>query len=187
MAVLDPKGLLDGVLPVQRKRFAELARAFEKETGFDLKIRSGRRTCAEQNDLYASGRTRGGDVVTYVRGCSSWHVLGLAVDADPVDPATGSMVGGCSVYTQAGEIWESLDGVWGGRFPGFGACGDAGHFEWHPGVKRSELCPDPDACDEAVLAAAERFPAPGWSAAKILGSTLFAGGLLVAGYVWYKK
>lgn len=179
MAVVDPGDRLTEVLPSMRQAFQRLAREFENETGLDLKIRSGRRTCAEQNDLYASGRTQPGDIVTYAPGCRSWHVLGLAIDADPVGES------GCAIYTVAGEIWEEIGGAWGGRFPGFGSCGDAGHFEWHPEAKISEVCEDPNECAEAVALAAEMFPAR-VSFAKIAGGMLFVGGLVTAGYLLFR-
>ncbi|MFO0747826.1 MAG: LysM peptidoglycan-binding domain-containing protein [Myxococcota bacterium] len=48
--------------------------------GLDIMIVQGMRTIAEQNDLYAQGRTKGGKVVTWVRGGSSYHNYGLAAD-----------------------------------------------------------------------------------------------------------
>lgn len=38
------------------------------------------RTFKEQEELYAQGRTRAGNVVTYARGGQSYHNYGLAVD-----------------------------------------------------------------------------------------------------------
>lgn len=43
------------------------------------------RTMAQQNDLYAQGRTRPGRVVTWAKGGESWHNYGLAVDICLVD------------------------------------------------------------------------------------------------------
>jgi len=150
--VEDPKDLLSTVTPDTRANFITMARRFEQQTGLKLKVRSGRRTCAEQAQQWAIGRTAPGQKVTFAKGCMSWHVLGRAVDADPYDPDTGRVTGGCDVYTTAGELWEAMGGKWGGRFPGFGACGDAGHFQWHPGLSMETLCPDPDDCEAAVAA-----------------------------------
>lgn len=65
-------------------------------------------------------------------------MLGRAVDFD-VD-------GGCPAYTSLGEWWEARGGSWGGRFSGFGPCGDAGHFQWpdRPGALAVplEICPE---------------------------------------------
>jgi len=33
--------------------------------------------------------------------------------------------------------------VWGGRFTNVK---DPGHFEWHPGIRIEDVCPDPRSC-----------------------------------------
>lgn len=165
MALVDPHDVLSDVHWELRDRLRRLATLYRRRTGLDLRIRSGRRSCAQQRALYAQGRTSnpGGPVVTYADGCRSWHVTGRAVDADPVNPATGAVVTGCAAYRPAGEIWESLGGKWGGRFKGFSACGDAGHFEWHPGLKIHQVCPVASACNDAeYLVASVRPPRPMW-------------------------
>jgi len=177
VAVLDPKNLLVSVDWRVRERFQALAKAFEAQTGLRLQVRSARRSCAEQAEQYGIGRTYNLDkpVVTHARGCQSWHVLGRAIDADIVD-AAGKLKGDCKLYGIAGQIWEQqLQGIWGGRFGGFGECGDAGHFEWHPDVKLSELCPNPDACESAVLSVASVKPGAG------LAGTLLAVSVLALG------
>lgn len=52
---------------------------------FDCSVISGMRTDEEQQELYAKGRTVGGDIVTYKDGIvnKSKHQLGLAVDVIP--------------------------------------------------------------------------------------------------------
>jgi peptidoglycan L-alanyl-D-glutamate endopeptidase CwlK len=45
-----------------------------------IRISQGLRTIAEQDALYAQGRTKPGKVVTNARGGSSYHNYGLAVD-----------------------------------------------------------------------------------------------------------
>lgn len=160
MAALDPANRLAGIDWRVRERFLGLTKAFTEATGLHLQVRSAKRSCAEQDDLYNYGRTHHTDKppITYARGCQSWHVLGRAVDADVVD-GSGKLRGDCKLYTLAGELWEKrFGGVWGGRFGGFGECGDAGHFEWHPDVKLSELCPTPGACTSIVVATASPGP-----------------------------
>lgn len=171
MAAQDPKNLLAQVDWQTREKFLQMATGFERATGLALRVRSGRRTCAEQADLYGIGRRYHLDAkpVTYARGCSSWHVLGRAVDADPVDRSSGQVMGDCRNYTAAGELWERLGGVWGGRFGGFGPCGDAGHFEWHPGVKMADLCPNPDACETAEAGIVTSKPFSWWNVALSAG------------------
>lgn len=150
MAIRDPDNALRALHFEARDRFVMLSRAFEAATGLDLQVRSGLRSCAQQAELYGIGRTYNlsSKPVTYARGCRSWHVLGRAVDADPVSPATGKRIGDCATYRKAGEIWEHLGGIWGGRWAAFGPCGDSGHFEYHPGLTTEEVCPDPGRCDQ---------------------------------------
>lgn len=163
MAVQDPGNRLPALDWQTRERFVELARAFERQTGLDLRVRSGLRSCADQRQLYGIGRTYnlGSPPVTYADGCRSWHVTGRAIDADPIDKS-GNSAAACHVYTQAGELWERLGGKWGGRFKGFGPCGDAGHFEWHPGLAIEDVCPSPAACETTVRAIATTAPSSWW-------------------------
>ncbi|WP_379161307.1 M15 family metallopeptidase [Paenibacillus sp. sgz5001063] len=48
--------------------------------GIPIVITQGMRTIAEQNALYAQGRTQKGTIVTNARGGSSYHNYGLAMD-----------------------------------------------------------------------------------------------------------
>jgi len=160
VAILDPYNLLAGLDWRTRRSVRTLATEFKRATGLDLRIRSGRRTCREQDTIYAQGRGEDGkSIVTQARGCQSWHVMGRAIDADPVDPSTGKMLfpsgtdGG--PYAVAGLIWEKLGGVWGGRF----SFKDYGHFEWHPDTQRiSTLCPDPGQCEQMAIRIATADP-----------------------------
>jgi hypothetical protein len=150
--VQDPGNQLPSLEWETRERFLQLGAALCRQTGgrYFLRVRpskSGRRTCAEQNAIYAQGRSTPGDVVTQARGCQSWHVLGRAVDADVVDGQTGTMASE-ALYAAAGALWKSAGGTWGGSFPGFP---DIGHFEWHPGVSLSTTCPVPEACSDNAV------------------------------------
>jgi hypothetical protein len=162
-AVQDPKQLLPHVEWSTRRAFLQMAARFEAQTGYVLRVRSGRRTCQEQAEQYGIGRTYnlGSPTVTGARGCQSWHVLARAVDADPVHPATGKVVASCELASVAGGIWEQLGGVWGGRFGGFGGCGDQGHFEWHPGLSIGQFCPDWTACEAVSRSIQTRDPVSG--------------------------
>lgn len=141
MALQDPKSLLPALEWQTRDKLVELAGRFRKATGLDLKVRDGRRTCAQQNAIYAQGRDYEGEIVTYASGCTSWHVLGRAADLDPVTPAGMGQPEG--PYRIAGALWVSMGGVYGGNFKGFP---DIGHFEWHPGMTISQACPSPSYC-----------------------------------------
>ena len=150
MVIFDPEHLLAALQWETRDRLEELGKKFTRATGLVLKMRSGLRSCGEQDALYAQGRSTGGNIVTYAPGCVSWHVHGRAADMDPVDPQTGAIVAREADYQAAGLIWERLGGVWGGRFEGFGG-GDIGHFEWHPGLTLNDVCPNPAHCTEVKI------------------------------------
>jgi hypothetical protein len=111
--------------------------AAAEEQGITVRVRSTRRTCAQQNGLYAIGRSEGDTrkVVTKARGCISWHVAGRAID---VDMLTGT-------FHQLGALAKSMGWKWGGDFPGFP---DWGHFEWHPNLTIEQNCPDPSRCTD---------------------------------------
>jgi len=141
--------LLDTLHP-DAKTFAldVFAKALDTGVATSIKVLSTRRLCATQNALYAQGRTAPGPVVTHARGCQSWHVAGRAVDFMPT-PATET------TYRQIGDIAKSLGGAWGGDFKvrdkvtgEWKAFPDLGHIEYHPGLTISDVCPDPDKCDD---------------------------------------
>jgi len=75
----DPANRLAGVHPIMADR-VRLAVDIARKKGLDIFVTQGMRTIGEQNDLYAQGRTKGGKVVTWVRGGSSYHNYGVAVD-----------------------------------------------------------------------------------------------------------
>lgn len=66
-------------------------------------VTSGRRTIAEQNQLYAQGRSEPGKIVTNARGGSSPHNFGLAADLCPLDPKTKELW-----WTAPDEIWRVI-------------------------------------------------------------------------------
>lgn len=75
----DPANRMAGLHPT----FADYARrviSIAHGKGLNVFIAQGMRTHAEQNALYAQGRTKKGPIVTWVRGGSSYHNYGLAVD-----------------------------------------------------------------------------------------------------------
>lgn len=98
------------------------------DLGLTLKIICGTRDWAEQNALYAKGRTTTGPKVTNARAGSSFHNYGVAFDIG-LFTATGA-------YLTAGEPYRKLiekagvpDGcIWGGHFKSFK---DYPHVESH--------------------------------------------------------
>jgi peptidoglycan L-alanyl-D-glutamate endopeptidase CwlK len=49
----------------------------------NIRVTAGLRTVAEQDELYAKGRTTPGPIVTNAKGGQSYHNLGMAVDIVP--------------------------------------------------------------------------------------------------------
>lgn len=68
---------------------ASLITQMQQMLGFDLEVTQGLRTWAEQDALYAQGRTTPGEIVTHAAGGSSWHNFGMAVDLVPEDITPG--------------------------------------------------------------------------------------------------
>jgi hypothetical protein len=134
---------LDDMTPDARAaavRFIEAA----SQNGIELKVVSTLRTCAEQNDIYAQGRTKPGRVVSNAPGCRSWHVFGRALDVLIRNSDGTLQLDADPRYEVLGDIATDLGFVWGGKW------GDAGHFEFHPGIRIEDLCPDPSDCEMAV-------------------------------------
>jgi hypothetical protein len=111
--------------------------AYAAGQGITLVPSSGKRSCAEQDALYAKGPT-----VTKARGCNSWHVLGRAVDAYIHGGPAGR-----EQYAMLAAYWKSIGGKWGGDFGASGPKDDLGHFEYHPGLLYAgQVCLDAGAC-----------------------------------------
>jgi RHS repeat-associated protein len=80
----------------------------ESELGIQLRITQGYRSIAEQDALYAQGRTTPGEVVTNARGGESYHNYGLAFDVV-------EMVNGRANWNTTLQNWSRI-GVIGPRF-----------------------------------------------------------------------
>lgn len=110
------------VQPQLQKLGRELLRRLAAEK-LTFKIIQGRRTQAEQDALYAKGRTAPGPKVTWTR--NSRHLTGRAIDIalfHGKNPVWQS-----KHYDRAGQIGEELGLVWGGRWKGGKT--DRPHFE----------------------------------------------------------
>lgn len=94
--------------------------------------KGGLRTFAEQNELYAQGRTKPGNIVTNVRGGGSYHNYGLAVDIVPTT-ASGQPTWNASADTwnRIGRAGEQQGLEWGGRWTSFQ---DRPHFQMAGGT-----------------------------------------------------
>jgi len=73
---------LKAVLPALADKVRKMADLLAGE-GILIRVTQGLRTVAEQDALYAQGRTKPGSIVTNCPGGHSYHNFGLAVDCCP--------------------------------------------------------------------------------------------------------
>lgn len=98
--------------------------------GICAKVIGGTRTYAEQNELYAQGRSKPGLVVTKAKGGQSWHNFGMAFDIGIFSGDGKKYFGESEAYAVCGAIGEALGLEWGGSWSGFK---DEPHFQYNPG------------------------------------------------------
>jgi peptidoglycan L-alanyl-D-glutamate endopeptidase CwlK len=102
---------LKKVHPELASRVREVANALA-QGGISIEVVQGLRTIAEQDALFAQGRTKPGLVVTRARGGQSNHNYGLAVDVVP--------------FTNGKPQWDAPNSVW----VAIGAEGGKQGLEW---------------------------------------------------------
>ena len=71
---------LESLEPTFRTKVEQLMARMKELTALDWVVVQGRRTMAEQNALYAQGRTTAGKIVTNARGGDSPHNFGEGAD-----------------------------------------------------------------------------------------------------------
>jgi peptidoglycan L-alanyl-D-glutamate endopeptidase CwlK len=96
-------------------------------TGIDVRVISGLRTYAEQDALFAQGRTKPGARVTNAKGGESNHNFGIAFDVGVFDGKT--YLPESPAYDAVGAIGHALGLEWGGGWHGLV---DKPHFELRP-------------------------------------------------------
>jgi peptidoglycan LD-endopeptidase CwlK len=96
--------------------------------GINAKVIAGTRTYAEQNKIYAQGRTAPGRIVTKARGGQSWHNFGLAFDIGIFSADGKTYYGESPLYKRVGAIGEGLGLEWGGKWK----FNDEPHFQFNP-------------------------------------------------------
>lgn len=107
---------LDALEPDFRE-IAEKIVAEASDAGIKLVVTGTRRTIAEQDRLYAQGRTAPGQKVTNAKGGQSPHNFGLAFDFCPLDGnGKPNWNAPRSVWSKVGEIAEAKGMTWGGHF-----------------------------------------------------------------------
>ncbi len=87
--------------------------------GLQVEVVQGLRTFAEQDALFAQGRSRPGPVVTRARGGQSNHNYGLAVDMVPFNNGQPNWNAPLGVWTTIGTEAEKLGLEWGGDWKKF--------------------------------------------------------------------
>ncbi|HEX8709517.1 MAG TPA: peptidoglycan-binding protein [Pyrinomonadaceae bacterium] len=87
--------------------------------GIQVEVVQGLRTFAEQDALYAQGRTKPGQIVTRARGGQSNHNYGLAVDVVPYTDGKPNWNAPNSVWVLIGTEAEKLGLQWGGSWKKF--------------------------------------------------------------------
>ena len=113
---------LKNLVPELSKKLAMFQRACAAAK-IDIIITQGFRSFAEQNALYAKGRTQPGAIVTNAKGGQSSHNFGKAFDICFLINKKDTYVG---PWEKVGAIGEKCGLVWGGRWTKFV---DKPHFE----------------------------------------------------------
>lgn len=125
-----------GINSIVKESAIEMIKQAYKE-GIFVQITSGYRSFAEQNKLYAKGRTASGNIVTNAKGGQSNHNYGLAIDYVLL-----SADGKKAIWTvnekwrRVAQIGKALGFSWGGDWMRFK---DYPHLEMMGGLTISQL------------------------------------------------
>lgn len=126
-----------GMLPLIKRQmdsFVNLVNTFHPE--LNIRVTSTYRSIAEQDKLYAQGRTTPGDIVTNAKGGESFHNWGVAFDI--VDRKKGYNISD-KEWKWMANLWKALTskkGVWGGSWISFV---DKPHFQNTLGYKLKDF------------------------------------------------
>ena len=123
-----------GLHPEVQATAAQFINQVREQTGIQLRLTQGTRTYAEQDALYAQGRTTPGAIVTNARGGYSYHNFGVAFDVVELRP-DGS-VNWDTDWAAIGAVGESMGLEWGGNWTGFQ---DRPHFQMDFGLSTAQL------------------------------------------------
>jgi hypothetical protein len=128
--------------------------------GTVVEVVQGLRTFAEQDALYAKGRTTPGGIVTQARGGESNHNFGLAVDLCPFTNDKPDWNAPMAVWAAIGAAAETHGLEWGGQWKKFL---DKPHVQLPAmTVKECARCYEAGGIDAVWIAASQRI---GWAAA----------------------
>lgn len=113
------KNMASGTHPVVRESALEMIKRAYKE-GINVQISEGHRSYKRQNELYAQGRTKSGNIVTNARGGQSWHNFGIAIDFFLTNHTGSTAVWTVnSNWRRVAAIGKSLGFEWGGDWTSF--------------------------------------------------------------------
>jgi hypothetical protein len=87
--------------------------------GIIVEVVQGLRTYAEQDELFAKGRTKPGPIVTQARGGESNHNFGLAADLCPLTGDKPDWNAPMSVWAAIGTAAAAQGLEWGGQWKKF--------------------------------------------------------------------
>jgi peptidoglycan L-alanyl-D-glutamate endopeptidase CwlK len=124
----------EGVIALLQPQVHPYARALVQgaaAAGIEIKLISGLRTYAEQDALFAQGRTKPGRKVTNAKGGESNHNFGIAFDIGVFDE--GRYLPETPSYDAVGVIGKQLGLEWGGDWA---SLVDKPHFELRPAWAR---------------------------------------------------
>ena len=122
--------------PLVRNKARELINKAEKELGIKLRATSTLRTYAEQDKLYAQGRTTKGGIVTNAKGGFSNHNFGVALDVVPIVNGKADWKASAETWSKIGQLGKSIGFQWGGDWKGLI---DKPHFEMQFGNTLAQL------------------------------------------------
>jgi peptidoglycan L-alanyl-D-glutamate endopeptidase CwlK len=108
------------------------------DAGVNARIISGTRSYAEQDALFAKGRTEPGPIVTNARGGQSNHNFGLAWDIG-LFGLDGSYLPESPFYDEVSRIGLTADLEWGGNWPTFP---DRPHYQLATGKNIADIRAD---------------------------------------------
>lgn len=130
---------LNELHPVVKSK-AESLLKLAKQQNIDLVITSTYRDDESQAALYAQGRTKPGLIVTNAKPGQSWHNWRCALDVVPIrngKPVWGTTGLDGDLWRKVGEIGESVDLEWAGRWTG--KLREMAHFQYTGGLTLADF------------------------------------------------
>ena len=119
-------------LDLLKPRVRELAKRLVsecKKSGVQIVVTQTFRTIAEQDALYAQGRTKPGSIVTKAKGGYSLHNFGVAFDVCPIVNEKLAW-SDTNTFKKIGKIGMKIGLEWGGTWASFP---DMPHFQYLAG------------------------------------------------------